>query len=210
MQDEQRSREPEIAPELNALEKQLRRMTLATPRIERDRLMYAAGQAAGASSSEAFGRDGWVTYDNTGRPRYIAGPSSAGRRFWQVTTYTMSAAALFLATMLLWQGHRTPLAQQQSPARPVDAIPTLRDSDLDSPPRFATRNNWPSIPSIDSGYLGVRYVALTRGVGALSPDSRSDDGNEETPAIRGTEPSTPRAILNELLPATRRLNSSRS
>ena len=50
MYDEQESREHELAPELAALERQLRGMTPAAPRVDRDRLMFAAGQAAGAAS----------------------------------------------------------------------------------------------------------------------------------------------------------------
>jgi hypothetical protein len=92
----------------------------------------------------------------------------------------------------------------------VDVNSSSHDFEFDQPARFATRNSWPSIPSVNSGYLSVRYVALTRGVGALPPELQSSGSDDEAPPNNRAEPSTPRSLLNELLPATHPSNSSRS
>jgi hypothetical protein len=209
MYDGQESREHELAPELAALERQLRSMMPAPPRVDRDRLMFAAGEAAGAASIAEPGQHGRAMYDETGRPLCIAGPSWAGR-FWPAATFTMTAASLLLATMLVWQDLRQPIGRQIAPLQlATDANNSSHDFDIDQPAQLATRNTWPSIPFDNSGYLGVRYVALTRGVGALSPELQSSGNDELLPNDRA-EPATPRGLLNELLPAAHPSNSSRS
>jgi hypothetical protein len=162
MYDEQKPREHELAPELVALERRLLGMTPAAPRIDRDRMMFAAGQAAGA------GQDGTATFDRADRSLYLAGASWAGR-FWPAATFTMAAATLLLASILVWQNRWQPMTQQPAPIEPtVIANNNSHDLNADEPARSGARNTWQSIPSVNSGYLGVRYVALTRGVGALS------------------------------------------
>lgn len=52
MFDEHEGKRRELSAELAALERQLASLTLAAPQIDRDRLMFAAGQAA-ASAAEA-------------------------------------------------------------------------------------------------------------------------------------------------------------
>ena len=208
MYDEQESREHEIALELAALERQLRGMTPAAPRIDRDCLMFAAGQAAALAEAS---QDGRAMYDRSGRPLYFAGSSRAGRRFWPAATCTMTAATLLLATMLVWQSRRQPIAQQSVPMQPaVVASSSSHDFVMDRPARLATHNTWPSIPSVNSGYLGVRYVALTRGIGALSSELQSPNGDDEMPSSNHAEPNTRRGLLNEFLPATHPSKSSRS
>jgi hypothetical protein len=211
MYDEQNAREHEIAPELAALEQQLRGMTPAAPRVDRDRLMFAAGQATGAASIAEPSQDGRAMYDRAGRPLYVAGPSWTRRRFWPVATFTMTAATFLLATMLVWQNRPQPIAKQTAPtSAAVVSEGGSHDVDADVPTRFAVRNSWPSIPSINSGYLGVRYVALTRGIGALSPDVPSSTGDQDLPSSSRAKPNTPRSLLEELAPPTRTPNSSRS
>jgi hypothetical protein len=203
MYDEQESREQELAPELAALERQLRGMALAPPRVDRDRLMFAAGQAAGVASRVESGRYGWAMYDASGRPLYITGPSWAAHRFWPAAAFTMTAAALLLATMLVWQNRRQPIVQQIVPMQPaVVASNDLHEFPADRPDRLTTRNQWQSIPSVSSGYLGIRYVALTRGVGALSSEFQSSDNDDEAPPDNRANSTTPRGLLKELLPAT--------
>jgi hypothetical protein len=200
MYDEQKPREPEIAPELSALERQLRRMTPAAPRVDRDRLMFAAGQAAVSADA---GQDGRVMYDRAGDPHHIAGPSWAARRFWPAATFTMTAATLLLATMLVW--HRQaprfaskgdaspPFTNQASEQLPVKAAPSSRELATSS---FGS----PTFQRPSSGYLRIRYVTLTRGVGALesnSPVSTDvDESSNETPQ-------TQRDMLEELSPSPR-------
>jgi hypothetical protein len=210
MYDEQESPEHEIAPELAPLERQLRGMAIAPPRVDRDRLMFAAGQAAPVALNDEPGRDGRAMYDEAGRPRYVAGPSRAGGRVWPAATFTMTAAALLLATMLVWQHRRQSIAQQIVPVQPtVVANDTVHDIDADRPDRLASRNRWQSIPSVNSGYLGVRYVALTRGVGALS-ELQPSDSDGKAPSDDQANPTTPRGLLKELLPTTHPSNSSHS
>ena len=210
MYDEQESREPELAPDLAALDRQLRGMTPTAPRVDRDRLMFAAGQAAGASAKAESGRDGRAMYDESGRPIHIAGPFRAGSHFWPAATFTMTAAALLLATMLVWQNRWQPIAQQIVPVQPtVVASETVHSFDADRSDRLAARNRWQSIPSVNSGYLGVRYVALTRGIGALS-EIQSSDSDDEAPTDDRANSATPRGLLQELLPTAHLSNSSRS
>ncbi len=211
MYDEQESHEHELAPELASLERQLRGVTPLTARVDRDRLMFAAGQAASTASSAEPGQNGRAMYDETGRPLYIAGPSWAGRRFWTAATFTMTAATLLLATMLVWQRRQQPIGQQAAPMQPtVVAINNSHDIDADRPAQLTTRNQWPSIPSANSGYLGARYVALTRGIGALSSELQSSVNDDEAPPDNRANPATSRGLLKELLPTTHPSNSSRS
>ena len=118
MYDEQESREHEIAPELAALERQLRGMTPAAPRVDRDQLMFAAGQAAGVGRKPA--RMAGLCMIAPADRCYIAGPSWAARRFWPAATFTMTAATLLLATMLVWQRQSLQVASQG--VTPVSAI----------------------------------------------------------------------------------------
>src|SRR3954470_10060363 len=166
MYDEQKPHEDEIASELLALERQLRGMTPIAARVDRDQLMFAAGQAAGIASVAEPGHDSRAMYDRADRPMYIAGPSWPGRHFWPAATFTMTAATLLLATMLVWQDRRQPIAERLVPRQPaVIAINDSQDFETRGLVRLDARNLWPPLPSTNSGYLGVRYVALTRGVG---------------------------------------------
>ncbi len=206
MYDQQPPSEQELTPELAALERQLRGMKPTAPRVDRDRLMYAAGQAAAATSAVP-GRDGRAIYDP-----HIADPSWVGRpwaspRFWQATTCLMTAATLLLATMLVWQRH------SQSAVEPTiaqtmmapNANTTLPDPALGETYPITTWNTSFPIPSANSGYLAARYVALTRGLDALSPALQSDQADPASPPRSRTQPLTPRGTLDDFLP-----NSSRS
>jgi hypothetical protein len=210
MYDEQKPHEDEIASELLALERQLRVMTPAPPRVDRDRLMFAAGQAAGIASVAEPGQDSRAMYDRAGRPVYIAVPSWPGRHFWPAATFTMTAATLLLATMLVWQDRRQPIAEQPMPRQQaVIAINDSQDIETHGLVRLDARHLWPPTPSTNSGYLGVRYVALTRGVGALSAELQLPGNDDSLPNNRA-EPATPRGLLNELLPANHASDASRS
>jgi hypothetical protein len=65
----------------------------------------------------------------------------------------------------------------------------------------------PSFQRPSSGYLGIRYVALTRGVDALEPSSQvsTDDADPSNDM-----PQTQRNLLEELLPSARRPMNPRS
>jgi hypothetical protein len=206
MYDEQESPEHELVPELEALEGQLRGMTPAPLRVDRDRLMFVAGQAAGAVSAET----GRAMYDESGRPLYIAGPSWVGRRFWPAATFTMTAATLLLATMLVWQRQTVGVASQSTLSLPttLQASEQPPEAITHSPVQFATSTrDFRAFQQPTSGYFGIRYAALIRGVDALeasSPDSADDaDPSNNTPQ-------TQRNILEELLPSARRQINPRS
>jgi len=185
---EREPEEHEIAPELAAIERQLARLTAAAPRIDRDQLMFEAGRASVARPE---------------RPGYIAEPSRLGRYFWPAATSTMTAAALLLATMLVDVRHALQVAQNSQPAivpvqpasQPLVAAPSPARPEPKSARWLATR-----VPQ--SGYLGTRYVALTRGVGAIDTPLESANDNFKPTA----QPPTRREMLNELLPSTRAMN----
>ncbi|HVT28560.1 MAG TPA: hypothetical protein VHE81_11155 [Lacipirellulaceae bacterium] len=197
MFDEQRPKEFELAPDLAALEAKLRGLTPATPQIDRDRLMFAAGRAG-------VSRRTW--------PGYIAGPSWSGRWYWPAATATMAAAMLLLATMLVWQNSSPPpnagnlglASNAKTGPFPTDVAPSAVDSAL--PPTLI----WNSAPSSTSGYLAMRYIALTQGVGALPDPSASSGGRDSSADSESAKPATARNLLDELLPSITRSAQSRS
>jgi hypothetical protein len=210
MYDEQESPEPDVAPELMALERQLRGMSPAMPRIDRDRLMFAAGEATGASLAEA-GHDGRAMYDRAGHPLNIAGPSWASRRLWPAAAVTMTAATLLLAVLLIWQQQSFKVASHGDEQLPTtipvseqprmamaDSLDRLEMSPLGSPAfQQFTRN----------GYLSVRYVALRRGVDALEQTFQATVGDRDSSSEK---PRTQRNMLEELLPSSRHAMNPRS
>lgn len=174
MHDERRHDEVALPAELTALEERLKEFLPAAPQLDRDRLMFAAGAAS--AQPERLG--------------YIAEPSRFGERFWQAAASVMTAATLLLAAMLLRQT-----------SSPEQFANTTR---IDDPPLAATGGEpspaeWSSLPPdrIPSGYLGVRYVALTQGIGALDDEQPSTDTSIESPS----QPATSRELLREYLPA---------
>jgi hypothetical protein len=205
MYDEQESRQHELAPELAALERQLRGIEPTAPAVDRDRLMFDAGRASvageGAKQTHAM-------YDETGRPLYAAAPSWTASRFWPAATFAMTAATLLLATMLVWQNQQQRVVRDTVPLQPAIAVDSdSHDFVLQRPERFARRS---SIPAINSGYLGLRYVALTCGVGALPSDIEpASAGNSESTIKNSAAPTTQRGLLREFLPSSSS-SSSRS
>lgn len=172
----------ELTPELAALEGRLAGLSLTALRVDRDKLMFAAGRAAALAE----------------RPTYIAEPSRLGTKFWPTATALATAASVALATMLILERR---VDQQTvsvpSPPRAVEAQPELTKP---SPqPEFAWKP-WQSSEQPTTGYLGIRQVALTRGINAIdstfSATSSSRDPGENSSASQ-------RQILDELLPSNR-------
>ncbi len=194
MFDEREPAEFELTPDLAAVERKLARLTPAAPRIDRDRLMFEAGRAAA--------RPRW--------PVYIAGPSWAGLRFWPAATAAMTAATLLLATMLVWE--RGAALDVGGEAKPQAALARVDDRAGDGEVRLAPRPDvstagWFAFQQPASGYLGVRYIALTRGVGALEPSFQAAGGDRDS---SNDAPRTQRDMLNELLPSSPRAMNPRS
>jgi hypothetical protein len=216
MHDEQKSREHELAPELAALERQLRGMTPAAPRIDRDQMMFAAGQAAGAALIVEPGQHGRAMYDNAGHPMYLAGPSWADRRFWPAVAVTMTAATFLLAVLLVWQRQSFQVAShgdEQLPTTiPVSEQPRMAMADSSNRLGMSPLGLPIFQPTSRNGYLSVRYVALRRGVDALEPTFPDATGQDTAGDYESTseKPPTQRNMLEELLPSRRHELNSRS
>src|SRR5262245_36381221 len=142
MFDEQKSNENELTPDLAAFERQLRGLAhgLAAPRIDRDQLMLAAGRAAAEGPVPAT-------------------PRAARSRawLWPAATFTMTAATLFLATMLVWQNHEHAIALQQAMApgnhdlasNPQPAVAAVASGGANNgreADALTYRNAWKTIP----------------------------------------------------------------
>lgn len=221
MFDEHEPAKFELTPDLAAIERQLARLTPAAPRIDRDRLMFAAGQAAAGSTEPR-------------RLGYIAGPSRAGKYalgpfragelsanpfrarawYWPAATATMTASTLLLATMLVWQRAAQPIAAQSPmPPQPttVAIAPAAQSADATAAVAPVARQSedygWPMSSPPTTGYLGLRYIALTRGVGELEPHNGTASTDSDS---SGNAPATQRELLRELLPAADRRVSPRS
>jgi hypothetical protein len=205
MYDEQESRKHELAPELAALERQLRGIAPTAPAVDRDRLMFDAGRASVAAEGTKQTR---AMYDDVGRPLYSAAPSWAASRFWPAATFAMTAATLLLATMLVWQNQQQSVVRDAVSIQPAIAVNSdSHEFVLQRPERFATRS---SIPAINGGYLGLRYVALTCGVGALPSDIEPSSADNSESTIKDSKaPTTQRGLLREFLPPSSS-SSSRS
>jgi hypothetical protein len=218
MFDEHEPAESELTPDLAAIERRLARLTPAAPRIDRDRLMFAAGQAAaGRTLPEGFLTEPRRLGNIAGPSRageLSASPSRAGGWYLPVATATMPAATLLLVTMLAWQRTAQPIAVQSltppqpttvanaQPAQSVDATASATPSALQS-----EQFGWPMASPPTTGYLGLRYIALTRGVGELETHNRTAGSDSDS---IGNTPATQRELLRELLPAANRDASPRS
>jgi hypothetical protein len=179
-------REPErteLTPELKALEQQLAALTPAPPRIDRDRLMFEAGRAAGLA--ERMGD----------RPE----PSSFRSKLWPAAAAMMTAACMLLSTMLIWQRESTRVATQPV-LQPVAPVATQLQVVQPAVQSDFAWNAWQARQQLSTGYLGIRQVALTRGVNAIestfSAASNVRDAGEKSEASQ-------RRMLNELLPGSR-------
>ncbi len=208
MFDEHEPAENELAPDLAAMERQLARLTPAAPRIDRDRLMFAAGHAAANVARPSL---------EAKEPELAATLRVAGRHrwFWPAATATMTAATLLLATMLVWQRAAQPIAAQSpTPPQPTTVATTAPptqavDTTVSATPAAAPSENygWPMASPPTAGYLGLRYIALTRGVGELETHNRTASSDSDSTVIA---PATQRELLRELLPASDRNTSPRS
>jgi hypothetical protein len=193
MFDEREPAEPEIKPDLKAVEGQLARLVPAGARVDRDRLMFEAGMAAAEPSHP--GESPVATW--------------LGRRVWPAATMLMTAASLLLAVSLVWQRHSFELAlQERVPAisvvqvaepRPAEAVAAKARPDL-------ATEEWMSLRQPAKGYLGIRYAALTRGVNAIDTGPTNSGIGDSSGALDQTQ----REMLDELLPSAKSKNHSKS
>ena len=193
MFDEREPAEPEMTPDLKAIEGRLARLVPSGARVDRDRLMYEAGKAAAQPN----------------RPGYLAKPSWLGARVWQVGTGLMTAASLMLATMLVWQQQAFEVAMEKQKLAPpvVQVARQPSDPGLEEDVRldFAVANR-SALRQASNGYLGIRYAALTRGVNEMETEGRNLDSVDSPNAVEPTQ----RDLLHELLPSTTNKTHSRT
>ena len=216
MFDEPKPDEQPLAPELIAIERQLLGLTPALPRIDRDRLMFEAGRAAGRAAHEECRAINEPSPSPSLKGRGIGIAATlrvAGHRdwLWPAATAMTTAASLLLATMLVWQNRSQSVAQQSAPSQgAVQPSGAAHNGDALPANSFAVRE-WSTKPTLISGYLGVRYVAVMAGVGALPDDLQSAADVRNVPSKRKPpEPATVRNLMNELLPAVPTSNQTRS
>jgi hypothetical protein len=175
MYDENESLEPELPAELAALERQLTQLTPAAPRVDRDQLMFAAGRTS--RSAERSWTGSW---------------------FWPAATALSTAATILLATLLVWQRNGLP-SDAMRPTVTTNNVAAPEDAN-DFRSLVADRPAWPWSDRwsdrMPSGYLGVRYVALTQGVAALDRGIPTAVGDASEPS----PPATAQQLLEELLP----------
>ena len=198
MFDEHEPAEPEVAADLKALEQQLAQIAPMALRIDRDQLMFEAGRASVAQPK---------------RLGYIADPSRVGARFWPAATATMTAATVLLATMLVWQRQNPPLAIQQTPPEVVASRSAAKGpaAPTDSARAEISMAYSSSLPQSTTGYLGMRYIALTRGIGATEPTVAAAIGPHDPELDMGpVAPPTSRGLMDQLLPAANRNAPPRS
>jgi hypothetical protein len=175
----QESNEFRIPAELAALEKQLAGLTAAPARVDRDRVMFEAGRAAGARGEERGSRS----------------ESLLRSRFWPGATLAMTAATLLLAAMLVW-----PTAWRGVGAKPpaMEVVATANIAAQVANPVAAYPVTWTGYDRTPPGYLGIRYVALTRGVDALAHERSTGRDDPAAPV----PPADAQKMLQELLPKT--------
>jgi hypothetical protein len=207
MFDEHEPAELELTPDLAAMELQLARLTPAAPHIDRDRLMFAAGREAVIAAQRLRQTEPSPNPSLQGRgidaaaTLRVAGPH---RWFWPAATATMTAATLLLATMLVWQRAAQPVAAQSAtPPLPTNVATAKPDhsgvTESITPAAVQSENfGWPMSSPPTAGYLGQRYIALTRGVGELETHNRTANSDFDT---SGNTPATQRELLRELLPS---------
>lgn len=218
MFDEHEPAEFELTPDLATMERQLARLTPAAPRLDRDRLMFNAGREAIIAAQRFRQTEPSPNPSLQGRgidaaaTLRVAGPH---RWFWPAATATMTAATLLLATMLVWQRPTQPIAAQSpTPPLPTTVATTAPpaqpvDTTASATPAAAPSENygWPMASPPTVGYLGLRYIALTRGVGELETHNRTASSDSDSTV---TAPATQRELLRELLPSANHKVSPRS
>jgi hypothetical protein len=216
MFDERKPGEQRLAPELVALERQLLGLTPALLRIDRDRLMFEAGRASALAASDPLSAPNEPSPNPSLQGRGIGTAATlrvAAQRnwFWPAATALMTAASLLLATMLLFQNRSQYVAQHSTvPAGPPESRDIAQVSNNLPAEQFARHYRYMK-PVLNDGYLGIRYIAVTAGVGALPDNFQSAATVREVPdKNKPSEPATVRNLMNELLPAAAPSNPSRS
>jgi hypothetical protein len=203
MFDEREPAEPELTPDLQAIESQLARLTPVAAQVDRDRLMFEAGRVAARPSR--LGR-----LDVARWPGYIAGPSWHAGLVWPAMTTLTTAASLLLAVSLIWQRHSLEVALKERSQQTISVAQVGEQR----PAEASSTNTRPSLATAEwmysrqpvPGYLRIRYAALTRGVNAIDTGPANSGVGDSTGALDQTQ----REMLDELLPSAKSKKHSKS
>jgi hypothetical protein len=183
MFDEQEPGKFEVTPELAAVERKLADLTPMAPRIDRAQLMYNAGRAAALATQASR------VVRSAERAECSDPDLLKTHYFWPAATVTMTAATILLSAMLVRQ-HSTQSVTQKVVQPQVSAVADTSNIPLEQ----ISARSWAAQST--RGYLGLRRVALTRGI-----SSNALEFNFSLPATQSqAKPATARELLNELLP----------
>jgi hypothetical protein len=186
MFEQNESEKIELTPELAALERQLAGLDVAPLHVDRDRLMFEAGRAAGIAEREL-----------AATPRVAGVP----RWFWPAAAAMMTAACFVLSTMLVWRGDAVSVAQSEAKPQAVGLAGNASrsgDGASELAPMAGIESLQREYTRPSGGYLETRYIALTRGVGELRSEN---DGEFSIPSGALRPAATARELLRELAPS---------
>jgi hypothetical protein len=171
-------------PDERAAEQTLNAFAPRSPRLDRDRLMFLAGQTSvsGAASKPSL--------------------PEVGRRApwpWMVATTSLSGLSLALAAMLMVQAHRPPVVVVRNVIPEVPQTSTQSSAENASnqtnpahdlvEPLLPADDQW--LVSSKSSLLSMRQIALTRGVDSLPvPTAATSTASQPTAGASGPDSSS--------------------
>jgi hypothetical protein len=124
-------------------------------------------------------------------------------------TTLMTAASLLLAVSLVWQRHSFELSLQEQSRPAIATQIAVERRPAASPPQAVpdiSTANWIALRQPTTGYLGVRFTALTRGVDAIDSETRDGDTQGSSRELERSQ----RDIINDFLPSAKRDSHTRS
>ena len=183
MSHEHERREPH-PDSLTPIEQALAGFTPSAPRLDRDRLMFLAGQASAEGRESEIGS----------RKADVHPPSNAGAWLWPASTAVLTATSLALLIALVARPAPQPQIvyldrlsiTETGDATKQPASPAARDSVAETAlpgpaPRLAAAR-LPAIP--EDNYLRSRDVALRLGLDALGSGPGADGHSSPAPTYR--------------------------
>jgi hypothetical protein len=167
-------------PEMNEIEAALAAWTPRAPQLDRDRLMFAAGEASRSPTISS--------------PVPWAGRSPL-RHLWPLATSLSTAAALFMAFLL---------AQDRGTDTPIRSAPPIASAQSEVAPQIdRTPTRW-ELPDISDGtYFALRNQMLTRPADHWTSYVTNEDYRDNTTAVEDDAARvapTSRSLLREFLP----------
>ncbi|MEX2173392.1 MAG: hypothetical protein WD872_03460 [Pirellulaceae bacterium] len=194
-----REYEAEQPEELRVVEQLLAAVAPVAPRLDRDRLMFLAGQASASASGrrlQASGRRGAPDGDDLPHGEDIGKlthPARQLRRAWPVATAALAATSLALAIALFLRPQPTTRVEIVYRDRPAPAIAPERVAAA-MPEKIESTDALPTARAfarrtrtevLASNYLRTRDIALRLGLDALgTAPGGSGDGSVTAPTYR--------------------------